>query len=145
MENAELIKALKEDAEWAHGNEWETPITLGDHLDAAVNALESLTAQLADYHHMSELVDGKMEENQRLRRINENLQEQLAESQRRADAAVEDLEHACGSSGEFELRSICDICRRKQTDGTCPTQCEMNSLAASNKWQWRGPQAEEGE
>jgi membrane protease subunit (stomatin/prohibitin family) len=45
--NAELIKALKEDAEWAHANEWETPITLGDHLDAAVNALESLQAQLA--------------------------------------------------------------------------------------------------
>ena len=73
------------------------------------------------------------------------LEEQLAASQRRERAAVEDLEYACGSSGEFELRSICDICRRKQTDGTCPTQCEMNSLAASNKWQWRGPQAEKGE
>ena len=81
------------------------------------------------------------------------LQARLAASQRRADAAVEDLEYVCGSSGEFEprssgeveLRSICDICRRKQTDGTCPTQCEMNSLAASNKWQWRGPQAEKGE
>jgi hypothetical protein len=69
----------------------------------------------------------------------------LRESQHRADAAVADLEYACGSSGEFELRSICDICRRKQTDGTCPTQCEMNSLAASNKWEWRGPQeAEKG-
>ena len=41
MENAELIKALKEDAEWAHANEWETPITLGDHLDAAADALEA--------------------------------------------------------------------------------------------------------
>ena len=41
MENAELIKALKEDAEWAHANEWETPITLGDHLDAAATALEA--------------------------------------------------------------------------------------------------------
>ena len=41
MENAELIKALKEDAEWAHANEWETPITLGDHLDAAAAALEA--------------------------------------------------------------------------------------------------------
>jgi hypothetical protein len=46
--NTELIKALKEDAEWAHANEWETPITLGDHLDAAVNAIESLQAQLAE-------------------------------------------------------------------------------------------------
>jgi hypothetical protein len=41
MENAELIKALKEDAEWAHANEWETPITLGDHLDAAADRLEA--------------------------------------------------------------------------------------------------------
>ena len=41
MENADLIKALKEDAEWAHANEWETPITLGDHLDAAIDALEA--------------------------------------------------------------------------------------------------------
>ena len=48
MENAELIQALREDAEWAHGNEWETPITLGDHLDAAADLIESLQAQLAD-------------------------------------------------------------------------------------------------
>ena len=39
--NTELIKALREDAEWAHANEWETPITLGDHLDAAADALEA--------------------------------------------------------------------------------------------------------
>lgn len=39
MEIKELIQALRADAEWAHANEWETPITLGDHLDAAANAL----------------------------------------------------------------------------------------------------------
>jgi hypothetical protein len=54
---------------------------------------ELLQAQLADYHHMSELVDGKMEENQRLRRINENLQAQLSASQRRADVAVEFIKY----------------------------------------------------
>ena len=41
MQNEELIKILRSDAEWAHGNEWETPITLGDHLDAAAAALEA--------------------------------------------------------------------------------------------------------
>ena len=41
METNELIQALREDAEWAHANEWETPITLGDHLDAAADALEA--------------------------------------------------------------------------------------------------------
>ena len=39
METKELIPALREDAEWAYANEWETPITLGDHLDAAADAL----------------------------------------------------------------------------------------------------------
>ena len=39
MEIKELIQALHSDAEWAHANEWETPITLGDHLDAAADAL----------------------------------------------------------------------------------------------------------
>ena len=46
--NAELIKALKEDAEWAHANEWETPITLGDHLDAAADALEAAEKHIAE-------------------------------------------------------------------------------------------------
>ena len=48
MENAELIKALKEDAEWAHANGWETPITLGDHLDAAATALEAAEKRIAE-------------------------------------------------------------------------------------------------
>lgn len=41
MESKELIQALRSDAEWAHANEWETPITLGDHLGAAADALEA--------------------------------------------------------------------------------------------------------
>ena len=44
----ELINALREDAEWAHGNEWETPITLGDHLDAAADALEAAEKRIAE-------------------------------------------------------------------------------------------------
>lgn len=51
--------------------------------------IKQLEQQLTDYHHLSKLVNGKMAENQRLRRINENLQSQLAESQRRDRAAVE--------------------------------------------------------
>ena len=89
MEIKELIQALRLDAEWAHRNEWETPITLGDHLDASADLIEGLTAQLTDYHHMEQLVDGKMAENQRLRKINEKLQSQLVDSQRREKAAGE--------------------------------------------------------
>lgn len=34
-----LIRRLKEEAEWAEANEWETPITLADDLRAAANML----------------------------------------------------------------------------------------------------------
>ena len=30
MNNQELVNALREHAEWARANEWETPITLGE-------------------------------------------------------------------------------------------------------------------
>ena len=46
METKELIQELRSDAEWAHANEWETPITLGDHLDAAADAIEALLAEV---------------------------------------------------------------------------------------------------
>ena len=35
-----LIADLKEDAEWAEANEWETPIMLSDHLEQAIEAIE---------------------------------------------------------------------------------------------------------
>lgn len=41
-----LVTDLREDAEWAQANEWETPITLGDNLTAAADLIESLSAEL---------------------------------------------------------------------------------------------------
>lgn len=38
----ELVKRLREDAEWAEANEWETPITLSDNLYQAADAIEKL-------------------------------------------------------------------------------------------------------
>ena len=74
----------------------------------------------------------------------DSLTAQLAESRRRAERAVEDLAFACGSQpNTSDDCSICDICKYKQNDGSCPKQCFMNSLGASNRWQWRGD-AEEG-
>ena len=72
---------------WAKSHDY--PSVAAQYARALASAVDDLQAQLADYHHMSELVDGKMGENQRLRRINENLQEQLAASQRRGRAAAE--------------------------------------------------------
>lgn len=38
----ELISALREEAEWAEANEWETPIMLSDHLKQAADAIDEL-------------------------------------------------------------------------------------------------------
>ena len=37
MKNEEIVRALREHAEWAQANEWETPITLGDDLAKAAD------------------------------------------------------------------------------------------------------------
>lgn len=98
--------------------------------------IKKLEEQLADYHHMSELVDGKMEENQRLRRINENLQEQLAASQRRERAAVEDIPRCCATCAYAKANS--------GSQELCPWFDDCNQVDGDH-WQWRGPQeAEEG-
>lgn len=39
MTDQELIQALREHAEWQKGNEWETPITLGDDLVEAADRI----------------------------------------------------------------------------------------------------------
>ena len=54
MESKELIQELRSDAEWAHANEWETPITLSDHLDAAADALEALVSVTAELDALKE-------------------------------------------------------------------------------------------
>lgn len=41
-----LIADLKEDAEWAAANEWETPIMLSDHIKQAVEAIEELSKEI---------------------------------------------------------------------------------------------------
>ena len=42
---AELIEALREEAEWAEANEYEAPIMLFDHLNQAADAIEELIRQ----------------------------------------------------------------------------------------------------
>ena len=49
MKNNEIVKALREHAEWAQANEWEAPITLSDDLAAAADLLEKLTERCARY------------------------------------------------------------------------------------------------
>jgi hypothetical protein len=47
MRDTDLVNALREHAEWARANEWETPITLGDDLTEAADRLENQNAHIA--------------------------------------------------------------------------------------------------
>lgn len=46
MRDANLVNALREHAEWAQANEWETPITLGDDLAEAADRIEAQTKEI---------------------------------------------------------------------------------------------------
>ena len=47
MRDTNLVNALREHAEWARANEWETPITLCDDLAEAADRLENQNAHIA--------------------------------------------------------------------------------------------------
>lgn len=46
MNDQELVNALREHAEWAEANEWETPITLGDDLAEAADRIEAQAKEI---------------------------------------------------------------------------------------------------
>lgn len=46
MRDTNLVNALREHAEWAEGNQWETPITLGDDLAEAADRIEAQAKEL---------------------------------------------------------------------------------------------------
>ena len=46
MKDQELVKALREHADWARGNQWDTPITLGDDLTEAADRIEAQAKEL---------------------------------------------------------------------------------------------------
>ena len=46
MRDTNLVNALREHAEWARANEWETPITLGDDLTEASARIEAQAKEI---------------------------------------------------------------------------------------------------
>ena len=46
MNDQDLVNGLREHAEWARANEWETPITLGDDLTEAADRIEAQTKEI---------------------------------------------------------------------------------------------------
>ena len=64
MRDTDLVKALREHAEWQRGNEWETPITLGDDLvEAAARIANQNTHILA----LQKEIEGLRSQNEQLR------------------------------------------------------------------------------
>ena len=57
----ELVNALREHAEWARANEWETPITLGDDLAEAAGRLENQNAHVAALQKEIEKLRGQVQ------------------------------------------------------------------------------------
>ena len=47
MRDQELVNKLREHAEWARANEWETPITLGDDLVEAADRIANQSTHIA--------------------------------------------------------------------------------------------------
>lgn len=62
MKDQELINALREHAEWARANEWETPITLGDDLAEAADRLENQSTHIAALQQEIEKLRGQNEQ-----------------------------------------------------------------------------------
>lgn len=46
MRDTNLVNALREHADWAEGNEWETPITLCDDLTEAADRIEAQAKEI---------------------------------------------------------------------------------------------------
>ena len=46
MRDQNLVNVLREHAEWARANEWETPITLGDDLTEAADRIEAQAKEI---------------------------------------------------------------------------------------------------
>lgn len=59
MKDQELVNALREHAEWAKGNQWETPITLGDDLAEAADRIANQSTHIAALQQEIEKLRGQ--------------------------------------------------------------------------------------
>lgn len=59
MRDQELVNKLREHAEWARANEWETPITLGDDLVEAADRIANQSTHIAALQQEIEKLRGQ--------------------------------------------------------------------------------------
>jgi len=60
MRDTNLVNALREHAEWARANEWETPITLGDDLVNAADRIANQSTHIAALQQEIEKLRGQL-------------------------------------------------------------------------------------
>lgn len=92
MTDKELVERLREKAEWARGNEWETPLCLADDLTAAADAIERLKSELTQEKIDNTNLIGELAtvaaERDRYKAERENPQPLTLEELRRMDGEV---------------------------------------------------------
>jgi len=118
----EIVKALC--------NDYASDLHVMDDMRAAADLIESLQAKLAEARL------GRNSEEA----FKNHYKAQLAESQRRERAAVEDIEFGsccvtCAYSKIIGLRSVCALGSKESCN---------DGVHGYKKWQWRGPQDGKG-
>ncbi|MFA6931766.1 MAG: hypothetical protein WCT05_15690 [Lentisphaeria bacterium] len=109
----ELIKKARELCEKGRKNGYS--VSIENCIVGLCDALEEAQKELIDYHHTKKTVDGKMAENARLRRINEQLtaRAEKAEAERDAyKAALQKLEYMISNekSGNRKREHSIGVC-----------------------------------
>ncbi len=133
-----LIESLREDAEWAQANEWETPITLGNNLEAAASMIESLTAELEATRHQLEQVKKECEtaNHSLFNASSKAIAEITADRDAwklRAEAAEHDIDHCCSTCQyHYVFFNGCTL------DHDC-TNPDGGCTNNHDRWNWRGP------
>lgn len=123
----QLVANLREHTEWVLANEWETPITLGDDIEAAANTIAELSAKLESKEEKLAAM------NLDLVAENEQLKAEIGFWRPRAEAAKQELE---------TLRPCycCEHYRKELAESgrECDPVCREKCVRAS-EWAWRGP------
>ena len=151
MNAKEIVRALRAQSEPALSMSYkgEYKWHAEDIGSDAAALIESLQARLFEYDALAAEygIDGKtmltLAKSQiRTAKSNVELQEQLVDSQRRADVAVEDMQRIVQEHGE------CYGCVHYDHDGEICTHAEYIITCSpddkNDRWEWRGPQDEKG-
>ena len=143
-----IVNALREDAEWAHANEWETPIMLGDNLCEAADLIENLYTYLGQNHkhdmpvykecvsYNGYVCRGMTEEEHNVQKLYYELYFENIRLNDKLKKAKHELEMIQHDFGDFNARlnagedlMACEYC--KKNFGECSLNC-------IKEFEWRG-------